>query len=51
MGKKQNFTGQSFWARGYYVSTVGRDEETIKKHIQQQDKEDQRLEQLSLFKE
>lgn len=51
MGKKQNFTGQSFWARGYYVSTVGRDEETIKRYIQQQDKEDQRLDQLSLFKE
>ena len=25
LGKHQNFTGQSFWARGYYVSTVGRD--------------------------
>ena len=51
MGKRQNFTGQSFWARGYYVPTVGRDEETIKKYIQQQEKEDQRLEQMSLFKE
>jgi putative transposase len=31
MGKKQNFTGQSFWARGYFVSTADRDEETVKK--------------------
>jgi putative transposase len=50
MGRKKNFTGQNFWARGYYVSTVGRDEATIRKYIQQQEKEDQRLEQLTLFK-
>ena len=48
-GKRQNFTGQHFWARGYLVSTVGRDEETIRQSIQTQGKEDQRLEQLSLF--
>ena len=51
MGKRKNFTGQQFWARGYYVSTVGRDEETIRQYIQQQEKEDQRLEALTLFKE
>ena len=51
MGKKQNFTGQSFWARGYFVSTVGRDEETIRQYIQKQEKEDQRLEQLTLLNE
>jgi putative transposase len=51
LGKRKNFTGQQFWARGYYVSTVGRDEETIRNYIQQQEKEDQRLEQLTLFKE
>jgi putative transposase len=51
MGKRQNFTGQSFWARGYYVSTVGRDEDAIKEYIQGQEKEDSRLEQLELFKE
>jgi len=50
MGRRQNYTGQSFWARGYYVSTVGRDEATIRNYIQQQEKEDQRLEQLELFK-
>jgi len=29
LGHRQNFTGQHFWARGYYVSTVGRDEAAI----------------------
>ena len=29
IGVKRNFTGQSFWARGYFVSTIGRDEEMI----------------------
>ena len=49
MGKSRNFTGQSFWARGNYVSTVGREEETVRKYIQHQEKEDQRIEQLRLF--
>jgi putative transposase len=49
VGKKQNFTGQSFWARGYYVSTVGRDEEAIKKYIREQESEDKRQDQLELF--
>ena len=51
MGRQRNFIGQSFWARGYYVSTVGRDEEMIKKYIQEQEAEDKRLEQLELFKD
>jgi len=50
LGKKRNFTGQHFWARGYHVSTVGRDEEAIRNYIRSQEKEDQRIEQLSLFK-
>jgi putative transposase len=37
----RNFTGQNFWARGYFVSTVGRDEETIRLYIQNQEKVDQ----------
>ena len=48
-GRQRNFTGEHFWARGYYVSTVGRDEQVIRAYIQQQEKEDQRLEQLNLF--
>lgn len=49
MGKKKNYAGQSFWARGYHVSTVGRDEETIRNYIKHQEKEDERIEQLKLF--
>ena len=49
LGKRQNFTGQQFWARGYYVSTVGRDEATIREYIQKQEAEDQRLDQLEIF--
>ena len=49
LGKRQNFTGQHFWARGYYVSTVGRDETTIREYIQKQQAEDQRLDQLDMF--
>jgi len=48
-GKRQNFTGQSFWARGYFVSTVGRDEETVKKYIKKQEEADRRIDQLELF--
>ena len=48
--RKRNFVGQSFWARGYFVSTVGRDETAIREYIQSQEKEDQRLEQLHLWK-
>ena len=49
MGRRQNFTGQSFWARGYHVSTVGRDEATVREYIQKQEAEDQRLDQLNFF--
>jgi putative transposase len=51
MGRRKNFTGQHFWARGYYVSTVGRDEATIRAYIRNQEEEDQRLDQLSMFQE
>ena len=46
--RKRNFVGQSFWARGFFVSSVGRDEETIRAYIRDQEKEDQRLEQMKL---
>lgn len=48
--RKRNFTGQSFWARGYFVSTVGRDEEVIRNYIRNQEREDERLEQLGLWR-
>ena len=48
-GRKKNFVGQNFWARGYYVSTVGKDEEAVREYIQKQEKEDKRIDQLKLF--
>jgi putative transposase len=48
-GRKKNFIGQTFWARGYYVSTVGKDEDAVRAYIQHQEKEDKRLDQLNLF--
>ena len=49
VGVRKNFTGQHFWARGYFVSTVGRDEATIRAYIAEQEQEDRRLEQLKLW--
>ena len=47
---RRNFVGQSFWARGYFVSTVGRDEEVIRNYIRNQEEEDNRLEQMNLWR-
>jgi len=49
IGQRKNFTGQHFWARGYYVSTVGLDEEVVRSYIKKQEQEDQRLEQMNMF--
>jgi len=49
LGQKKNYTGMHFWAQGYFVSTVGTDEEVVRNYIQNQEKEDKRLEQLELF--
>ena len=48
-GRQRNFTGQHFWARGYFVSTVGRDEKAIREYIQRQEQEDRRLDQMKMF--
>jgi putative transposase len=48
--QKRNFVGQHFWARGYFVSTVGRDERVIREYIQKQEQEDARLDQLGLWR-
>jgi len=45
---KRNFVGQHFWARGYFVSTVGRDEAAIREYIRNQEIEDKRQDQLRL---
>jgi len=47
-GRRRNFVGQHFWARGYWVSTVGKNEAAVRRYIQDQEKEDQRLDQLEL---
>jgi putative transposase len=47
-GRRKSFVGQQFWARGYWVSTVGRDEVAVRRYIREQEKEDQRLDQLTL---
>lgn len=48
-GRRKNFTGQHFWARGYYVSTVGADEEVIRQYIRRQEEKDRQLDQLPMF--
>ena len=48
--RKRSFVGQHFWARGYFVSTVGRDEEVIREYIRQQEEEDKRLDQMQLWR-
>ena len=48
-GRRRSFVGQQFWARGYWVSTVGRDEVAVRRYRQEQEKEDQRIEQMTLM--
>ena len=48
-GRKRNYVGQSFWARGYFASTVGRDEQVIREYIRHQEKEDRRVDQMELM--
>ena len=48
-GRRRSFVGQQFWARGYWVSTVGRDEVAVRRYIQEQEQEDRRLDQLTLM--
>ena len=48
-GRGRNYVGQHFWARGYFASTVGRDEEVIRSYIRHQEQEDRRVDQLKLM--
>lgn len=50
LGQRKNYSGMSFWARGYFVSTVGADEVVVRAYIREQEQEDLRVEQLQLFK-
>jgi putative transposase len=47
--RKQNYAGQHFWARGYMVSTVGRDEKSIRDYIRNQEAEDKRIDQMQIW--
>jgi putative transposase len=47
-GRARNFTGEVFWARGYFVTTVGLDEEMVRAYIRNQEQEDERYEQMKL---
>jgi putative transposase len=51
MGQKQNLNGENLWAKGYYVSAAGREEESIRKYIRKQEAEDKRLDHLELFRD
>ena len=46
--REGNYAGQRIWARGFFVDTVGRDTETIRKYIAEQEMEDRRLDQLEM---
>jgi putative transposase len=48
-GRRKSFVGLHFWARGYWVSTVGKNEAAVRRYIQEQEKEDQRIDQLTLM--
>ncbi len=47
-GRRRSYVGQHFWARGYWVSTVGKNEAAVRRYIQEQEKEDKRLDQMEL---
>ena len=47
---REKWSSRHFWARGYFVSTVGRDTEVIRDYIKRQEEEDKRLEQINLWR-
>ncbi len=47
-GRQRNFAGENFWARGYFVSTVGLEENMVRAYIRNQEEEDERYEQMKL---
>lgn len=48
-GRRRKYRGYHFWARGYIVSTVGHNEEVVRRYIRDQEKSDKQIEQQSLF--
>lgn len=47
--RKRTFVGQHFWTRGYFASTIGKDEEKIREYIRHQESDDMRINQLSIL--
>jgi putative transposase len=47
-GKQRNFNGEHFWARGYFVSTEGLDEDMVREYIRHQEQNDERRDQMKL---
>jgi putative transposase len=48
-GRRRNFTGESYWSCGFFVSTCGRDDDEVRAYIRHQESEDKRLDQLKMF--
>jgi len=49
MDRTKNFAGLNFWATGYYMSMVGRDEEQVRQYIREHEKVNRRRHQLKMF--
>jgi putative transposase len=49
VGRKKNYVGQHFWARGYFVSTVSRDEQMKSDYILHQEQENHQVDQFKLL--
>ena len=43
---RRNYAGEEYWARGYFVSTVGLDEDMVREYLRDQGKEDEHRDQL-----
>mgnify|MGYP000992888781 CR=1 FL=1 len=48
-GRRRKYRGYHFWARGYFVSTVGYNEQVVRRYIQNQERLDKAVDQQSLF--
>jgi putative transposase len=48
--RKRSFVDQHFWARGFFISTIGRDEHAVRDYIKNHEEEDKRLDQLNLWR-
>lgn len=49
-GRTRNYQGENFWARGYFVSTIGLDEEVVRAYVRAQEHEEAKYDQMSLWK-